>query len=146
MSIQDPPPLPSRRTPAPPAPRGLSAETLRGAVAYARERLEEDLVSFVVFDRVTGEAVYGARSWPEGNAALFQLSQRVDARLPVQGELSSIHEWWMLDLPADKRLVVFLEMGERHRGIMIVDNTYGRIARVFGNVVPALLMRCKEGW
>jgi len=124
----------------------LSADTIRGAVQYARERLEEDLVSFVVFDRVSGEAVYGGRAWPEGNQRLFELSQRVDARLPVQGELSAISDWWMLDLPADKRLVVFLDMGDRHRGIMIVDNSYGRLAKVFGNVVPALLMRCREGW
>ena len=127
-------------------PPGLSVETLQHAVAYARERLEEDLISFAVFDRGTGEPVIGAKTWPEGNLALFRLSQRVDARLPVQDELGVVQDWWLLDLPADRRLVVFLDMGERHRGIMLVDDTYGRVAKVFGYVVPAVLLRFREAW
>ncbi|MGN0065134.1 MAG: hypothetical protein ACI379_12910 [Nocardioides sp.] len=152
MSIPEPPPLPSRRAaagvepPRPALPPGLSLDTIRHAAMYARERLEEDLLSFVVFDRANGEAVYGARTWPEGNAQLFELSQRVDARLPIPDELGEIRDWWLLDLPVDKKLVVFLAMGPRHRGVMIVDNTYGRIAKVFGNVIPAIQMRCREGW
>lgn len=146
MSSHEPPPLPSRHAAGAPLPAGLSLGTIRDAVAYARERLEEDLQSFAVFDRESGEAVLGAQAWPEGNEQLFRLSQRVDAMLPVAGEVSAVRDWWLLDLPADQRLVVFLNMGARHRGVMIVNNTSRQVAKVFGNVVPALLMQCREGW
>lgn len=128
--------------PAP--PQGLSLATLRSAVMYAHDRLEDDLRSFTVFDRVTGEEVFGSQVWPEGNRALFKVSDRVDQRLPVSDELGEVRDWWMLNLSADNLVVVFLQMGRRHRGILIVDNTYGRLGKVFGNVVPGVLMQCRE--
>ncbi len=149
MSTHETPPLPSRRATAPAGeqsyPAGLSLDTLRGAVSYARERLEGDLRSFVVFDRASGEAVIGGQTLPEGNRLLFELSRAVDSGLPA-GDLSAVREWWLLDLTADRQLVVFINLGPRHRGIMLVHNSNRQVAKVFGNVVPAILMQCREGW
>lgn len=127
-----------------PPPR-TSVSVLLSAVSYAQDRLADDLRSFAVFDRRTGEVVAGNHVWSERNAALFEVAQRVEARLPTSDGLGPIRDWWMLTLPADDIVVAFLTMGADHRGITIVDNRYAGPAKLFGNVLPAVLMQCAAG-
>lgn len=135
---------PSTLQARPVPPKGASREALSHALSMAHERLDADMISFTIYDRLTGDAEFGEGPTPEVSRAIFDLSRRMDAKTSGVGQVPAVQDWWMFDLPVERRLVVVIDLGKRHRGVLVVDNTASQTTTVFAFLVPRMLMACQE--
>lgn len=133
-----------RRPSATPIRSDESLQTLRRAVSSATARLEDGLLGFDIYDRVTGELVVGTDGWEGGSHNLFAVSQRLDLLLPAGSELPTLQDYWLIQLPAEHALIVVLDLGARYRGLMLCNTDYLTLPEVLGNVAPRLIAHCQD--